>query len=174
MDETKALQQVARWDVIRVYRRSDSMQGEGAKGPVDRQGCGLAGKAAAPMVRSQGVADFGAAVARFEPEQGAGADHFVVSAGGDDPLQRLARIEVLDELGDPSLGLGARGHRRPAPVAHHRRIGEQREYGIGIVGARAAQAQPVPAQLRERRQCVEDGGNIDAGGVGHRGLAWLC
>jgi hypothetical protein len=28
--------------------------------------------------------------------------------------------------------------------------------------------------LRECRKRVEDGGNIDAGAVGHRGLAWLC
>ena len=50
-------------------------------------------EAAAPVVGAQRIADLGAAMARVDAEQRAGADHAVVVARGDHPVEQRALLE---------------------------------------------------------------------------------
>ena len=169
--EAEPFEHAARGVVARIDVGLDAVQVQRLQRPVDGERNRFGSDPASPVVGAQRVADFGAAVARVEMEQGGGADDAVVVAD-DHPVDQVPLRERLDHVADQSLGLAAFAHRRAAPVTHHLGSENNANRSSASSGVGPAQAHPLAAQLREGGQRGEGRGDVDAAGGRH--VAWLC
>ena len=83
--------------------------------------------ALSPERPGKGVANLGAATDVMEMMQRAVADEDAVAAALDGHRQAAARLVIRLHLLEERFRLRHFGHRRPAPVTHHLRMGEHSE-----------------------------------------------